>query len=156
MRGRLDAIDRRILDSLQTDSSVPIADIAETAGCSTTACWRRIDGFRQSGLIRKHVALLDRGKLNLGLTVFVYVSLRWHHADQLTAFHEHISALPQVVECYAAFGEVDYILKIVAPSIEHFETFFHATLSRIEIIRSIKSTVTMREIKSTTALPVPP
>ena len=72
----LDAFDKRILAALQADATLPVAKVAEMAGLSPTPCWRRIQKLEQAGVIRKRVALLDRRKLNVGVTVFiVFVAL---------------------------------------------------------------------------------
>jgi Lrp/AsnC family transcriptional regulator len=76
----IDEFDRRILAALQSDASMPIAKLAEAAGLSPTPCWRRVQKLEQAGIIRKRVALLDRKKLNAGVTVFIAIRTSQHNA----------------------------------------------------------------------------
>src|ERR1700709_2731392 len=101
----LDAIDRRILRELQTDATVPIAELAERAGLSQTPCWKRVKRLTDAGVIEKRVALLAREQRALGLVVFVSIKTSRHDEDWLTAFASGAAGLPEVVEFYRMSGE---------------------------------------------------
>jgi len=92
----MDRIDRKILALLQQDASLPVADIAERVGLTSTPCWRRIQNLEKTGVIDKRVALLNRQSLNLGVDVFVAVRTSQHDAKWLDSFDKAISTFPEV------------------------------------------------------------
>ena len=94
----LDKMDRRILDILQKDCTMPVAEIGRMVGLSTTPCWRRIQKLEEAGVISRRVALLDPKKVNAGVTVFVAISTSHHTQDWLDKFHAAIQEFPEVVE----------------------------------------------------------
>jgi Lrp/AsnC family transcriptional regulator len=119
----LDEIDRGILRILQDDSSISTAEIARQVGLSLSPCWRRIRRLEQVGIIRGKVALLDRHALGLEVTVFASVKLSEHGTLALPEFESAIEGLPEVIECYAMTGEVDYLLHVVTQDIRSYENF---------------------------------
>lgn len=148
----MDAIDRKILDVLQGDASVPIATIAETVGISTAPCWRRIRRLEDDGVITRRVALLSRHKLNVPMTVFVTVKAPRHAAEWLQAFRRLIADEPEIVEAWRLTGDADYLLRIVLPDIETYDLVYQRMISRLEF-SDISSAIAMEEMKYTTAIP---
>ena len=100
-----DKTDRRILNLLQGDAEIPIAEIAAEVGLSPSPCWRRIKRMEQSGLIRRKVVLVDRAKANVPLTVFVGVRVPSHSIEWLESFRRVIADIPEIVEAYRLTGE---------------------------------------------------
>ncbi len=149
----MDRIDRQILDLLQQDAERPMAEIAETVGLSKTPCWRRIKALEAAGYIRRRVALLDRDRLNLGVTAFVAIRAARHDADWLRRFHEAVAPMPEVTEFYRMSGDVDYLLRVVVPDIPAYDAFYRRLIGRIELT-DVSSSFAMEEIKNTTALPL--
>lgn len=149
----LDAFDRRILDILQQDSTVAIAEIAEKVGLSSTPCWKRIKRMEQEGIIDRRVAILDRDLLGLGVTVFVQVRTSDHTDQWRHAFSEGVSVIPEVVELYRMSGDVDYLLKIVVRDIADYDRIYRK-LTKTAALHDVSSSFAMQEIKSTTALPL--
>lgn len=149
----LDAIDRRILAVLQEDATVAIADIGERAGVSQTACWKRIKRLERDGVIARRVAVLDRDKLGLGVTVIVAVRTAHHSDEWLQTFAEGVSRIPEVVEFYRMSGDIDYLLKIVARDIADYDRIYRK-LTKVAPLHDVSSSFAMQEIKSTTALPL--
>ena len=149
----LDRIDRRLLALLQEDATLSIADLADRIGLSTTPCWKRIKRLEHAGLILRRVAILDRNKLGLGVTVIVAVRAARHSDDWLQAFAEGVAALPEVVEFYRMSGEIDYLLKIVARDIADYDRIYRKLIAVTEL-HDVTSSFAMQEIKSTTALPL--
>src|SRR5256885_11407075 len=96
----LDSFDRKILDCVQGDADMPLAEIARWVGLSTTPCWRRINRLQEIGVIRARVALLDRRAVNAGVTVFVAVRTAQHTAQRLARFAKAIASFPEVMDCY--------------------------------------------------------
>ncbi|MBY0303153.1 MULTISPECIES: Lrp/AsnC family transcriptional regulator [Sphingomonas] len=149
----IDSTDRRILAILQEDATVPIAEIAERVGLSQTPCWKRIKRLERDGLIVRRVALLDRDRLGLGVTVMVAVRTAQHDDQWLQSFAEGVSRIPEVVEFYRMSGDVDYLLKIVARDIADYDRIYRK-LTKVAPLHDVSSSFAMQEIKSTTALPL--
>jgi Lrp/AsnC family transcriptional regulator len=150
----LDRLDRRILDLLQHEASLPVAEIAARAGLSTTTCWRRIQQLENSGVIRGRVALLDRAALGLDVTIFAHVKLSTQGRDAIAAFAEAIRDRPEVLDYYTTMGEWDFMLRIVTRDIKAYEAFYLDHLSKLPNVQSINSSVTVTVIKESTALPI--
>jgi Lrp/AsnC family transcriptional regulator, cysteine-sensing transcriptional activator len=150
----LDDADLRILRALQTDSRRSTAELAELVGLSQPACWRRVQRLRDSGVIQRELAILDREKLGLGATVFALVKLSSVGRANLAGFSESIRGLPEVVECHVLMGAYDFLLKIVTRDIHAYERFFFERLSALEEIQDVTSSVALSEIKAGPALPI--
>ena len=149
----LDAIDRRILRELQTDATIPVAELAERVGLSQTPCWKRVTRLTDEGVIARKVALLDREKLDLGLVVFVSLKTSRHDEAWLAQFARGASALPEVVEIYRLAGETDYLLKVVVSDIAAYDRFYKRLIATAPL-DDVSSAFAMEQIKFTTALPV--
>lgn len=149
----MDAIDRKILARLQDDSNSPVADLAEHAGCSRTACWRRIKSMEETGIIRRQVALLDREKLDLSVTVFVAIKTSRHDVSWLQTFADTVERFPEITELYRMSGDIDYLLKVVVPDVAAYDRFYQRLIQRIDL-SDVSSNFAMEEIKFTTALPL--
>ena len=155
MRGaeRVDRTDKRILDLLQRDASLSIADIAERVGLSTTPCWRRIQNLEKRGVITARVALLDREALNLAVDVFVAIRTNRHDVEWLERFAAVVTEFPEIVEIHRMSGQVDYLLRVVVPDIAAYDAVYRRLIARIEIA-DVSSSFAMERIKSTTILPL--
>jgi Lrp/AsnC family transcriptional regulator len=149
----LDRMDRKILDILQRDCTLPVAEIGKQIGLSTTPCWRRIQKLEESGVIQRRVAVLDPKKVNVGVTVFVSITTSRHTQEWLERFHEALKDLPEVVEFYRMSGQVDYLLRVVVPDIERYDAFYKKLISKIEL-SDVSSSFAMEQIKYTTVLPL--
>ena len=148
----LDEIDRKIIDILQLDASVPIATIAEKVGLSTAPCWRRIKRLEDDGVIVRRVALIDRRKANVPMTVFVAVKAPRHAAEWLGAFRKLIAGFPEIVEAWRLTGDTDYLLRLVVPDIEAYDAVYQRLIARLEF-SDVNSSIAMEELKFTTAIP---
>jgi Lrp/AsnC family transcriptional regulator len=153
-RPELDRADRRILDLLQREGALSVAEVATRTGLSTTTCWRRIQQLEQNGVIRGRVALLDRAALGLDVTIFAHVKLSSQGRGAIAAFAEAIRERPEVLDCYTTMGEWDFMLKVVMKDIKAFEAFYLDHLSKLPNVQSINSSVTVTAIKETTVLPI--
>jgi Lrp/AsnC family transcriptional regulator, cysteine-sensing transcriptional activator len=149
----LDRMDRKILDILQKDCTLPVAEIGKRVGLSTTPCWRRIQKLEELGVIQSRVALLDAKKVNVGVTVFVSITTSHHTEEWLERFHAALNDFPEVVEFYRMSGKVDYLLRVVVPDIERYDAFYKRLISKIEL-SDVSSAFAMEQIKFTTALPL--
>jgi Lrp/AsnC family transcriptional regulator len=149
----MDRFDRAILAALQTDASLPMAELADRIGLTATPCWRRVQRLETQGVIRKRVALLERRKLNVGVTVFVSVRTSQHSAEWLKSFHKLVSSIPEVMEFYRMAGQTDYLLKVVVPDIAAYDRVYKRLIHGTELA-DVSSSFAMEEIKCTTELPL--
>ena len=150
---KLDSIDRKLLALLQADAETQVAELAAQVGLSATPCWRRIQRLKEAGVIKRQVALVDRDKVNVGVTVFVAVRTSTHSQEWFERFRAAVGAIDEVVEFYRMRGQVDYLLRVVVPDIEAYDAFYKRLIAKIEI-RDVSSAFAMEQIKYTTALPL--
>jgi Lrp/AsnC family transcriptional regulator, cysteine-sensing transcriptional activator len=150
---KIDRYDHRILQSLQENADITAAELAETIGLSTNACWRRIKRLETEGIIRQRVALLSEQALGLNLTVFVAIKTAEHNDTWLAKFAQGVKALPEVVEFYRMSGDTDYLLKIVARDINDYDRVYKKLIS-VAPLHDVSSSFAMERIKSSTALPL--
>jgi Lrp/AsnC family transcriptional regulator len=148
----MDAIDRKILNSLQADAMMPIEEIGKRAGLSASPCWRRIQKLEAAGVIKGRVALLDPAKMNVGVTVFVSVRTNQHNMKWAERFCRAVSEIPEVVEFYRMSGATDYLLRVVVPDIAAYDLVYKR-LIKVADLFDVSSTFAMECIKYTTALP---
>lgn len=151
---QLDPTDKKILRLLQTEADITAAAIGDRIGASQATVWRRMQRFRDEGLIPHQYIMLDRKKAGFHALVFAQVKLNSQGRANLAAFSEAIESFPEVQECYVLMGNVDFLLRIVAPDVDAYEKFFFEKLSQITGIREITSSIALSEIKRTTALPI--
>jgi Lrp/AsnC family transcriptional regulator len=152
-QAKLDSIDRKLLALLQVDAARQIADLAEEVGLSSTQCWRRIQKLKDAGVITANVVLVDREKVNVGVTVFVSVRTNTHTQAWFERFKAAVEAIPEVVEFYRMSGEVDYLLRVVVPDIAAYDKVYKRLIAGTQLF-DVSSSFAMEEIKFTTALPL--
>jgi Lrp/AsnC family transcriptional regulator len=148
----MDAIDRKILDILQVDATVPVARIAEKVGLSAAPCWRRIKRLDDDGVIKRRVALVDRRKAKVPMTLFVSVRTTRHAVQWVEDFRRVISDISEIVEAWRLTGEVDYLLRIVVPDVDAYDAVYKRLINRLEFA-DVSSAIAMEEMKYTTAIP---
>ncbi len=149
----MDAIDRKILTVLQEDASLSVAEIGNRVGLSSTPCWKRIQRLEADGVIQRRVAVVDQVKVGLGITVFVSVETGDHSQDWLDRFAKTVGAMPEVMEFYRMAGDVDYMLRVVAPDIAGYDAFYKRLIATVPL-KNVTSRFAMEKVKSTTALPI--
>ena len=150
----LDATDRRLLDALQEDARISNTDLAEKIGLSPSPCWRRVRNLESKGVVRRYVTLLNPDAMGLPINVFATVALEKQIESTLENFESQITRYPEVMECYLMTGEFDYLLRIVVPDLKAYERFLMDHLTRIEGIASIKSSISLKQVRYKTALPL--
>jgi Lrp/AsnC family transcriptional regulator len=152
---QMDLIDRKILDLLQRDATLPIAEIASRVGLSQTPCWKRIQKLEANGVIERRVAILNPEKLGLGLTVFVSIETIDHSQEWLARFAETVSAMSEVLEFYRMAGDVDYMLRVVVADMAAYDAFYKRLIATIPL-KNVTSRLAMERIVSKTAYPLEP
>lgn len=149
----LDRFDRSILRELQRDATLSNAELARRVGLSATPCWNRVKRMQEAGVITGTVALVNREAIGLGVTVFVAIKTNHHASDWLTAFADHVHAIPEVAEFYRMSGETDYLLKVVAADIADYDRIYKTLIDGVTI-SDVSSSFAMEQIKYTTEVPV--
>jgi len=151
---QLDAVDARILEMIQNDAGLSVAEIAERVGLSSSPCWRRIKRLEDVGMIRRRVTILDRGKLNLNFEVWVTVKLALPTRENLDAFETAVGGWAEVVQCSLVTGDADYVLRIVTTDMNAFDDFLRTRLLSLGLVSDVRSRIVVRSAKDTTALPL--
>lgn len=150
----LDAIDRKILTVLQEDGRITNHELAERVGLSPSPCLRRVRMLEQSGVIDRYVALVDPDVSGLAVSAFVRVRLDRQDDQHLALFEDAIRDVPEVMECYLMTGDADYQLRVLVPSLDAFEDFLRAKLTRISGVSEVTTSFALRPIVYRTAIPI--
>ncbi len=150
----LDPIGARILELIQGDASLSVAEIAERVGLSSSPCWRRIKRLEEDGVILRRVTILDREKLGLGFEVYCTVKLSLPTRQNLETFERAVEAWAEVVQCATVTGSADYELRIVTRDMRAFDDFLREKILSLGLVSNIESRIVVRSVKTTTALPL--
>lgn len=150
----LDSTDIAILRALQQDGRLTNARLAEQVALSETPCWRRLKRLEADGYIDAYRADLNRRKLGFGVVAFVQITLGDHAGDAPLQFEQRVAAMPEVLSCHNVTGESDYLLQVVAADLDTYGVFVRDTLRRLPGVSAIRSNLSLREIKSSHALPL--
>src|SRR2546426_7572727 len=150
---RLDAVDRQILKELQADGRMTNVELARRVGISAPPCLRRVRVLEQAGYIKGYRALLDEKLLGYEVTVFAMVHLASQAEPDLLAFERFVKSRPLVRECWMLSGEIDFILKCVAPDLRTFQAFI-AELTAAPHVRNVKTSLTLRNSKDAAMVPM--
>lgn len=154
MHERLDLIDARILDLIQHDASLSVAEIADKVGLSSSPAWRRIKRLEEDGVILRRVTILDREKLGLTFEVYCTVKLSLPTKDNLETFEQSVKRWPEVVQCATVTGAADYELRIVTRDMHAFDDFLRDKILSLGLVSNIESRIVVRSVKNATAVPL--
>src|SRR6185312_834663 len=144
-----DKKDFAILNLLQQNARITVKEISEKIHLSTTPVHERIKRMEESGIIKQYVTIVDNAKVNKGLTVISYVSLKQHGKNAGTKFIKTIQGLNEVIECFSISGEFDFMLKVVCEDMNTYYDFHVNKLSEIENVGHVQSVFVMGIIKQT-------
>lgn len=151
----MDAIDRKILEILQEDATLPVGVLAQRVNLSPTPCWKRVQRLKDTGVIRAQVALCDARKLGVGATVFVAIRTSQHTEEWARKFIQVVADIPEIVEAYRMSGETDYMLRAVVSDIDDYDRVYKQLIRSIPL-SDVSSSFAMEQMKYSTALPVRP
>jgi Lrp/AsnC family transcriptional regulator, leucine-responsive regulatory protein len=155
---QLDAIDRRILRALQTDGRMIYDALAAQVSLSPSATLRRVKRLEESGVIAGYVALVSPERVGLGLTAYLNVRLEKHSEvhkrTPMDLFRAAVQTWPEVVECAALTGEMDFLLRVVVQDMAHYSRFIMDTLLKHPSVEDCKTSFVLDRVKNTTAVPV--
>jgi len=150
----IDAIDCQIISALQADGRLSNVELAERIGLSPSPCLRRVTRLEREGYIESYRAVLPRGRIGLGLTVFIGMKIDGHADERATALEEAIVAMPEVVACHMVSGEADYLLEVVVPDLEHYQHFLLDKLLDLPIVKEVRSNIAIQTLKAAAPLPL--
>jgi len=150
---RLDEIDRKILSELQGDGRMTNVELARRVGISAPPCLRRVRSLEEAGLIRGYHAEVNARELGFEVQVFAMVGLDSQAEVELNAFEERCRNWPLVRECHMLNGEVDFILKCVAPDLSSFQIFLTSELLSTPNVASVKTSLVIRGAKDDPGVP---
>src|SRR5690348_13983108 len=151
---QLDAVDAKILDLIQHDAGLSVAEIAERVGLSSSPCWRRIKRLEDAGVIQRRVTILDREKLGLGFEVYCTAKLSLPTKENLEVFEQAVAKWAEVVQCATVTGAADYELRIVTRDMRAFDDFLRDRILGLGLVSNIESRIVIRSVKNTTAAPL--
>ena len=151
----MDEIDRLLLEILQQDATLSLAQMAERVGLSPTPCWKRIQKLEARGVIMRRVAIVDPVRVGVGLSVLVNVEAGEHTPEWLQRFSAGVGGMPEVMEVYRTAGEVDYVLRVAVADMAEYDTFYKRLIA-IAPMKNVTSRFAMERIKHSTAYPLHP
>ena len=154
----LDKLDRQILASLQADGRATYDQLAEQVSLSPSAVLRRVKRLEESGVISRYVALVKPEAVGLGLTAYLNVRLEKHteshKRNPMDLFRASVQTWPEVVECAALTGEMDYLMRVLVQDMAHYSRFIMDTLLKHPSVQDCKTSFVLDRVKATTAVPV--
>ena len=154
----LDKIDRQLLRTLQADGRATYDQLAEQVSLSPSTVLRRVKRLEESGVIDRYVALVKPESVGLGLTAYINVrrekNTESHKRNPMDLFRASVQSWPEVVECAALTGEMDYLLRLLVRDMAHYSTFIMDTLLKHPSVQDCKTSFALDRVKSTTAVPL--
>ncbi len=150
-----DAADLRLLRAVQRDASVSQAELAAEAGISPSLVSRRLARLKETGVLRAVVGLIEPGRVGLSCAAIIRVRLRDHSAANVRAFRDVVQRMKEATFCVMLTGEADYLVKIVARDLPHFQEIVQSKLLRCSAIAHMESSIVLEYLKDTTELPLP-
>lgn len=156
MSADLDAVDLSILELIQSDAGLSVADVAEKVGLSSSPAWRRIKRLEEIGVIDKRVTLLNREALGLGFEVIASVKLALPSRENLERFEASVRGWDEVVDCVTVTGAVDFMIRVVTTDMHAYDSFLRDRLLGTGLVSDVQSRIVIRVTKRTTAVPLSP
>jgi Lrp/AsnC family leucine-responsive transcriptional regulator len=151
----LDRTDRKILVELQRDGRLSNQELADRVSLSPSPCLRRVRRLEEQGYIKRYAAIVDADKVGFGLIAYITIRLNKHSGSShapMADFARDVQAWPEVVDCYAMTGEMDYLLRIQVRDLAHFSRFAMDTLMQHAAVIDMRSSFALQKIKETTEL----
>ena len=155
MKVKLDPIDRKILELLQTNSNITNAQLALEVGLSPAPTLERVKKLETAGVIKSYHAVVDTASVGLGVSTFVMASLKGHNKENINKFMNAIAEIKEIVECHHVTGQADFILKIVCTDIPSYQNLMLEKVTNIEVVDNLQSMVILSTFKDTKIVPIP-
>jgi Lrp/AsnC family leucine-responsive transcriptional regulator len=152
---KLDSIDKKILEILQTNSNITNAQLAQEIGLSPAPTLERVKKLETAGVIKSYHAVIDTAAVGMGVSTFVMVSLKGHNKDNIEKFMKVIRKIDEVIECHHLTGQADFILKIVCTDIPSYQNLMLEKVSNIEVVDNMQTMVILSTFKDSKVVPLP-
>ena len=150
----MDDIDKKLLNLLQVNADLPLSEIAKKVGVSSTPCWNRIKRLEEKGIIKYKISVVDKEKVGYAVTVFLSISVSNHNSNWFTEFEKVVMRHSHILEVHRLTGSsADYLLKIIAKSIEDYDAFQQKLISEIQFT-GMSSSISLKEVKNIKQIPV--
>lgn len=149
-----DDSDLRLLRAVQRDASASQAALAEEAGVSASLVSRRLARLKDAGALRAVVGLVDAQRVGLTCAAIIRIRLRDHAAANVRMFRDLVTRMEEATLCVALTGEADYLIKVVARDLPHFQEIVQQKLLRCAAIAHLESSIVLEYLKDTTELPL--
>lgn len=150
----MDNIDKKILEELQKNSSIPLSELSKKVGLSNTPCWNRIKKLEEEKIIKSKSIIIDNKKINLPITVFLSISIQNHTEQWLKNFEKIVNKYDQIIEAHRLTGSnSDYQITILSPSIEEYDKFQQLLIKEIECT-NMSSHISLQTIKKNYKYPL--
>jgi DNA-binding Lrp family transcriptional regulator len=152
---KLDSIDKKILEILQTNSNITNAQLAQEIGLSPAPTLERVKKLETGGVIKSYHAVVDTASIGMGVNTFVMVSLKGHNKENIEKFMKAIRKIDEVIECHHVTGQADFILKIVCTDIPSYQNLMLEKVSNIEVVDNMQTMVILSTFKDSKVVPLP-
>jgi Lrp/AsnC family leucine-responsive transcriptional regulator len=154
MRSKLEIqnTDKPLLNTLQNDGRISNQELAEAAGMSASACWRRVKALEDKGVIEGYSTLLNAKACGLNFHAIVHVMMVRHQSQNVKAFIEAVMTRPEVLDCFATTGDADYHLRVRCSDQDAYNTFLEEFLFNLTGVSNVKTSVVLRQVKHQTQL----
>lgn len=152
---KLDKIDRKILDILQSNAKITNAQLSKEIGLSPAPTLERVKKLENSGIIKSYHAKLDTDKIGMGVSTFVYATLKGHNKQNIEVFIDAISKIEEIIECHHVTGSGDFVLKVIAQDISSYQKLMLEKVSDISVVDNLQSMVILSTFKDSKVLPIP-
>jgi len=149
----VDLLDREIVRLLQIDGSLSARELGDAVGLTPTPCWRRVRALEEAGVITARVALVNPATVNLEVTAIVNIRTNDHGPGWIEEFQQAVESFPEIVEAYRTSGDIDYMIKVMVPSIGAYDDFYKRLIAAVSLY-DVRTIFVMEEMKRTTALPL--
>ena len=150
----LDRIDLHILDELQANARISIAELAKRVALTPTPCARRVQQLEAAGFIRAYATVLDQAALGLPVNAFVEVRLVRESKAEVAEFESAVNAYPEVMECWAMSGGYDYLLRVVTPDLDGYNNFLRHQLLNLGCVDHVETGFALQRVVDRTTLPL--
>lgn len=151
---KLDDIDIKILEAMQDDAGMSVAEVAEKVGLTASPCWRRIRNLETAGVIRKRMAILENREVGLNFHAAIMVKIMPPTRDNHAKFKERVQSIPEIVEALVISGEYDYLLRVMTPDMPSYNNFIGNQLLPIDVIGTLSTAVILQTVKMFNGVPL--
>ncbi len=152
---KLDQIDRKVLEILQSNAKITNAQLSKEIGLSPAPTLERVKKLEHGGIIKSYHAQLDPAKVGLGVTTFVQISLTGHKKVTTDSFVNTVNTIPEIIECHHITGTGDFLLKVISQDISSYQKLMLETINEIEEVANTTTMVIMSTFKDSKILPIP-